>query len=355
MLAASEPAAERALLAPWAEAIRRQCDRAPFQAIPDLAYFAGREEELQLLRRALLSDKPSPIVCLQGMGGAGKTALAAHLAYQLRPCFPAGVLWVRSNLASPRSALEVLARTCADAPRGRPGRAERSVSARDLLAQKRALLILDHVKHAADIQALLPGNGSCAVLITSRRHDLPLPAEALRVPIGPFQRERCEAMEVFARFLEPAHVRQEKQDLIAIADLIGHLPLAVVIAASRMAYEPGWSAAGFAARMRQEPRRLHELDYENLSVRRSFAAGYDALSPPLRRCFVALGLLGEDFGTAAVAAVTAQPVEEAREQMRQLCSVSLVQHERPDRYRLHPLLRDYARERLPAVKRAVLF
>lgn len=43
------------------------------------------------------------------MAGAGKTTLAAHLAYQLRPHFPDGILWARVDISDPMSILSTFA------------------------------------------------------------------------------------------------------------------------------------------------------------------------------------------------------------------------------------------------------
>ena len=73
----------------------KQASAVPFQAMAHLPYFVGREAELEQLKQTLLAGEHAAIYSIQGMGGVGKTALAAHLAYQLRRAFPYGVLWAR--------------------------------------------------------------------------------------------------------------------------------------------------------------------------------------------------------------------------------------------------------------------
>ncbi len=72
-----------------------QAKKAPFQVIADLPYFVGRIEGIEELHAHLLNGEAVSIFNLKGMGGVGKTTLAAHVAYQLRPYFPDGVLWAR--------------------------------------------------------------------------------------------------------------------------------------------------------------------------------------------------------------------------------------------------------------------
>ena len=67
------------------------------------------------------------------------------------------------------------------------------------------------------------------------------------------------------------------------------------------------------------------------------------------RFFAVLGVFGgDDFGVDAVAAVAQEPVGEADVKLQQLYELSLIQRARPGRYQLHPLLRDYALEKLQA-------
>ena len=53
---------------------------------PDTMGFVGRSEELELLRRAVLEER-CRLVAVLGMGGIGKTSVAARLAQQVAPSF----------------------------------------------------------------------------------------------------------------------------------------------------------------------------------------------------------------------------------------------------------------------------
>jgi tetratricopeptide (TPR) repeat protein len=121
----------------------------------------------------------------------------------------------------------------------------------------------------------------------------------------------------------------------------------VAIAASRMAYEPGWSTAEFLDHLQQEKKRLDILTYENQSVRLSATVSYDLLQPDEQHFFAALGAFSsENLTMAAVSAVTGRPPDVVQATLRRLYGLSLVHMGQGERYRLHPLLHDYARERL---------
>jgi tetratricopeptide (TPR) repeat protein len=126
------------------------------------------------------------------------------------------------------------------------------------------------------------------------------------------------------------------------------LPLALAIVAGRLAYEPGWSTADFLSRMQTDARRLKELQSEDQNVRLSFTASYELLPGEVQPFFDCLSHFGgEDFSPTAAAAAAGILLEDAQDYLRTLYRLSLVQSGRAGRYRLHPLLRDYAREKLP--------
>ncbi len=347
-LARRQPDEEQlSLLSPWIQEMERRDSLSPFQVIADLPHFVGRERELETLKKALLAGQHVTIYSLEGMGGVGKTTLAAHLAYQLRPHFPDGVLWARLDISDTMAILGVFAGAYGRDVSQYTDVGSRSQAVRDLLAYKRALLVLDNVRYSEEIESLLPPSGNCAVIITTRRRDLSATRGTHRFYVEPFDRVKQEAFALFVAVLGVERSRKEHMILKEIADLLGHLPLAVDIAASRLAYEPGWSATDFLERIRQETRRLNELEYENLSVRVSFNLSYKALPPGLQQFFAALGAFdGEDFDVEAIAYVTKLSPEEALDCIRKLYGLSLVQVGRPGRYRLHPLLHDYVREKI---------
>lgn len=319
---------------------------APFQAIADLPTFVGRERELQALERALLRPHHEAIYVLHGMGGAGKTTLAARLAYRLRAHFPDGVLWASLGRTDPMSILLAFASALGQDVGEYADLASRSAVVRELVANRCVLIVLDDAGSSEEVRPLLPPSGPSAVLVTTRRRTLGTTWGARRFQIGPFARDGTEALRLFARIVGETRVRQEQTQFVEIANLLGNLPLAIAVAACRLAYESNWATADFLERLRCEYHRLDELANEEQSVRLSFNLSYEASCPQQQRLFAALGIFGgEDFTVEAAAHVARLPLQVTADLLRKLFNLSLVQLGRPDRYRLHPLLRDYARER----------
>lgn len=334
---------ERTLLLPWVDMVTRR-QQAPFQAPADLPYFVGRTRLIHEIRRALQDGQ---LFSLHGMGGSGKTALATRVAYLMRPHFPDGVLWTRVSHSDPMSILSAFAAAYDKDVTQYTDMASRSQMVRMLLASKRALIVLDDVVGSHEVVPLIPPTGSCVVLITTRRHDLAVSWGTTRFVIGPFDKEGDESLQLFTQLLGHERVQRDRPILFDLAELVGHLPLAVAVVASRLAYEHGWSAAGLRQRLRGEASRLPLLAYEDQAVELSFKLSYEALIPEQREIFIATGAFrGDDFGVEAVASVAQYPFDVVHDHLRTLYGLSLLQAGgREDRYRLHPLLQDFARSK----------
>jgi tetratricopeptide (TPR) repeat protein len=359
-LRATAAPADQKLFAAWAAPAAPAAPKSPtpFQAILDLPTFVGREAELAQLSAALLNDGRAALCGLRGMGGVGKTSLAAHLAYQLRDQFPDGVLWARLDVSD---ALAVLGQF-ADAY-GKDVSAHRDLGARagvvrDLLKDKRALIVLDNAETSAQLRdLLLPSLGRCAVLVTTRA-DLSVLDGWPKLTLTPFPSDTDDSWRLFERFLGPDYVSGHHAELSEIASLLGHLPLALAIVAGQLTLSPlpvGEGAGGegkisiLLAALRAEATRLGALTRDDQAVRISFDLSFAALTPDQQAFFAALGVFGgEDFGVEAVAAVAETAVELAEARLHWLNDLSLVQAGHAGRWRLHPLLRDYAREQLTA-------
>ncbi|MBN2006571.1 MAG: tetratricopeptide repeat protein [Anaerolineae bacterium] len=336
---------ERNLLTFWNEAPQPSDARAPFLPIARLPHFVGREAEVMLLQEALLSGDGGNLCCLQGMGGVGKTALAVHLAYVLSPYFADGVLWAQVDKSDTMAILSAFAHVYGVDVSAYADVRSRSQVVRALLAGKHALLVLDNVQESEQVRPLLPPSGTCMTLITTRRHDLAVTRAAYRLTLGPFSKTKGEALDLFSKILGTETVNRDSAMLSEISDLLGQLPLAIDITASRLAYEPDWTTDELLARLRDQRRRLSELIYDDQAVRWSFDLSYAALSAQDQTLFCAMGVFeGVDFDAEALAHVVGRPSDEARDGLRRLHGLSLLQSARPGRYRLHPLLLDYARE-----------
>jgi DNA-binding SARP family transcriptional activator len=329
---------------------------ATVQLPADTADFTGRQAPVRLLCDALGAqpDEARPgavaISVVTGMGGVGKTALAVHTAHRLRTRFPDGQLFISlQGATSPLHPAEVLARILRDL--GTPDTAipasqeERATRYRTLLADRSMLIVADDASDAAQVRPLLPGTNRCAVLVTSR--------STLSGLTGAKFLELDALDGHDARALFSAIVGQERtaaeQD--ATADVLSScagLPLAIRVAAARLASRPNWSIAHLSERLADERTRLTELTAGDLAVRASFAVSYDALPPgghDPARVFRLLGLPRMvTLSLPAIAALAGQPASDMIAALEVLTDAHMLESPAANRFQLHDLLRSYAAE-----------
>ncbi|MDR6974761.1 DNA-binding SARP family transcriptional activator [Streptomyces sp. 3330] len=287
------------------------------------------------------------VSALAGIGGVGKTTLAVHVAHRARPAFPDGQLYVDLQGAGPRSAepetvLGSFLRALGTADSAIPDSLEeRAALYRSVLDGRRVLVLLDNAKDAAQIRPLLPGTEGCAALVTSRVRMVDL-AGAHLVDLDVMSPE--EALALFTRIVGEERVAAERKAALDVVAACGFLPLAIRIAASRLAARRTWTVSVLAAKLADERRRLDELQAGDLAVKATFELGYGALEPAQARAFRLLGLAdGPDTSLAAAAAVLDLPVEDTEDLLESLVDTSLLESAAPGRYRFHDLVRLYAR------------
>lgn len=329
------------LLVPWPSP-----KQAPFQVVADLPYFVGRETAMDELEKILQQGQQVAICNLHGMGGVGKTSLAAHLAYQLRPFFPDGILWARLDTSDTLSILRAFAGAYGEDVSSYHDLDSCASAVRSILADKQALIVLDNAENSEQVRPLLPPTtGKTAVLVTTR-YDLAVADQMHRFPIESFDPASGESLSLFSYFLGQPTARRWQTELQEVADLLGHLPLAIAITAGQLAYGRV-PIPHFLSQLQQSDQRLDTLIREDRSVRLTFDLSYQALPSDLQQFFAALGAFGgDDLGVTAVAYVTHTTLTQAQNILDHLHHLSLVQISVPGRYRLHPLLRDYAREHI---------
>ncbi|MFF0740896.1 BTAD domain-containing putative transcriptional regulator [Streptomyces sp. NPDC004111] len=315
-------------------------------SVPD---FTGRDAFVRELGERLASAETSvmAVSALAGIGGVGKTTLAVHVAHAARPHFPDGQLYVDlqgagSRPAEPEAVLGAFLRALGTPDSAIPDSPdERAALYRSTLDGRRVLVLLDNARDASQVRPLLPGTAGCAALVTARTRMVDL-AGAHLVDLDVMSPE--EALQLFTRIVGEERVRAEREAALDVVGACGFLPLAIRIAAARLAARRTWTVSVLATKLADERRRLDELQAGDLAVKATFELGYGQLEPAQARAFRLLGLAdGPDISLAAAAAVVGLPVHETEDLLEALVDTSLLESAAPGRYRFHDLVRLYAR------------
>ncbi|MFD9096291.1 BTAD domain-containing putative transcriptional regulator [Streptomyces collinus] len=325
---------------------------APAQLPPPPANFTGRAAEHRELHESL-AERRSRLAVISGMAGVGKSALALHVAHGLRERFPDGQLYVNLHGAAPGTgpltsaqALAALLRDLGAEPRTIPEHPDAAAALlRSLLAPARVLLVLDDAASAAQVRPLLPAGPGCAVIVTSRS---PLTAldGARRLPLGPLTGEDSAAL------LRAVSGRAGLDAGHALVELTGRLPLALRVVAARLAARRALTPDVLAGQLAATGGRLHHLEYDDLSVRRSLAVAHDALAAADREAdrdaALVLRRIGAldlpSYGAPLVARLTGTDARRAEAALDRLVDVALLEETAFGRYAPHDLVRDFARE-----------
>jgi DNA-binding SARP family transcriptional activator len=312
----------------------------------DIAEFTGRESEL----RRLCEPGPQTTVvisAIEGMAGVGKTKLAVRAAHQLVQRYPDVQLWADLHgfdsdelPADPSAVLESFLRLLG-VPGGQiPESLEaRAALYRDRLSGKRALVLLDNAAGENQVTPLLPGSATCMVLITSRRTLLRLDGvKSLFLDVF----TPGEAVALLSRIAGADRIDADRDAAERVAELCGHLPIAVALAAKRLARRPQWTVQDLVAQLERGG---------GLGARGVFDLSYQALPDNQRRLFRLLGLHpGEDVTAESAAALAGLTAYETADLLETLLDEHLLQQHTPGRYGLHDLLRAYAVEQVMAAE-----
>ncbi|HEU4422140.1 MAG TPA: helix-turn-helix domain-containing protein [Pilimelia sp.] len=331
----------------------------PAQLPRDAADFTGRAALVDdlLARLSRTGGRPCPVVAVFGRPGVGKTALSIHVGHRLRGTLTDGQLYVGlrggTHLPTdPGQALGHLLRGLGlDGSAIPKGLDERAAEYRTRTANRRLLIILDDARDEAQVRPLLPGGSECAVLITSRNRLTTLDGTD-RVGLDVLGEE--EALALLATIAGAERIAADPVAALDVVRYCGWLPLAIRVAAARLAADPAATPTGLASALSADQHRLGQLSAGDLDVASSIGGSYAGLAATERHTFRMLGLLdAPDVPAWVVSALTGLDAEVAARAVAGLVTANLVDDVGRDpagqvRYRMHDLVRLFARERATA-------
>jgi hypothetical protein len=293
------------------------------------------------------------VITLFGLPGVGKTTFAVHIGHRLVNRYPDGCFFLDlhgmdAGRLTPEQALGHLLLALGVAERRIPrGAEERAGLYRSLLRDRKILLVLDNVADETQIRPLLPGSPHCLVLLTSRRalSGLESVHRVLLDVLSP-----TASGDLLGAIIDPARAAAEPEAAARVAELCGHLPLALRIAGNRLASRPRWRISTLVRQLDDHQRTLTALTAGDLEIRSAFEVSYRSCEEFTRALFRRLALAtGPEITVEEAAQLVAVDPEIAEGALEALVDASLLDTSVVEgRYVLHDLLRLFARERLVA-------
>ena len=268
-----------------------------------VSFEVRRPDQLNQVLDALIgAPSDGPLVGLVGMGGSGKSVLAAAAARdpKVREAFPDGQFWLELGTHPPLLQLQAgLAAALGDSgpitdvPQGR-ARLSR------LLGERRCLLVLDNVWDQTHVSAFAVAGPPCRVLVTTR--DTATVPRAAVVPLGELSPEAATRLLAAWAGIPPGDPPEEAA---LVARECGYLPLALAVCGALInAGSHDWSQLLDLlchADLDALPIQLEDYPHPSLAV--ALAASIDTLAPQARDRYLQLAVFQ---GQGPVPAATLQ-------------------------------------------------
>jgi transcriptional regulator with XRE-family HTH domain len=232
--------------------------------------FTGRDDLLAAMRERLQSGQATVVQALHGMGGVGKTQLAAEYAHRFAESYDL-TWWIdaeQDGLIGDQVVSLGLVLGCV--PAGAGTEAVRAAVLAELRRRDRWLLIFDNAQAPGDVTPWLPGGGG-HVLITSRERGW----DEVATPVEVDVLTRSESMEMLRRRVP----RLTKTDADLLAGELGDLPLAIAQASGFIA-DTGTTANQYLSLLRSRAGQLLDRSAPG-SYPRSLAAATALLADRL--------------------------------------------------------------------------
>jgi DNA-binding SARP family transcriptional activator len=338
---------------PRKRATRRRRKHAPAQLPPGVGHFTGRDAELRALTEALDGQTDEPrVLVVTAAAGLGKTALVVRWAHSVADRFPDGQVFLDLRGHDPRQALSPEAAltsllTALGVKRVPTALPDLLARYRTALNGRRVLVVADDAGTVAQVAALVPPTPDSQLVVTGRRR---LPGLSARHAVRELTVEplpRDAARDLLRSVLGADRLRDPALD--DVVAWCGGWPLALRHVAAKLAARPGQPVASFLEEMRAVAALVVDGDHRNVHSVLTETLG--CVSPAAARLFGRLRGMAD--GVTLAKAAQELRAHEARVLLDELVATHLVVEDTSGRFRCHEVVRRFAAEPAPDVRKLV--
>lgn len=321
-----------------------------FQTPSEIANFSGREDIIK--RLTVKENIKGKVILIHGAAGMGKTVLAIKLSHLLRDRYKDGVLWYKIEADNIMDILLSIAHIFGEDLSNIHDLQVRATIARSLLASKSVLLIFDSGELYENIHLLLPNSSLSTTIITTQKSQFKNPVQFIDIKLSNFTDK--EVLSLFKEVLKDKYPKGSTENMLKIARRVGNLPLAVHILSRELLHRKV-GIVQIPTLLNKEIAFSYDPYNEDRNLYKTISLSYKKLNSETRSVLLSTSIFkGKDFSLQSIAYINGLPNGHTQKILEALIDLSLVEHSTKSRFRIHPIIKNFARDKLDYPRSAYL-
>ena len=325
----------------------------PTSCFPNkLPMFTGREAEIKKVID-LVNDDKKAVVLLHGGPGFGKTAIAIEVSHKLDE--DPTILVVFSQLTTATNEDEIIRQLCFDVGVNHEDDPKQSLIFRFKKIKRNVILVMDDIENLLeekcrsafdDFIRLLLKHTNCQIITTSRSSYLIPELSMGSVDVGEMEgKASIELLTKHCKEDEEECCHQDETFLRRLAELCGHVPLAMCIAGSLVDDFSVEDPDELLKYLEEQPMEILECPDSNQYVKRAIDVSYEKCSKEEQETFVRLSVFEGSFSEDAAGAVIKKNKLDTRRVLKKLFRRSLIKQPTNHRYSIHLLIKRFLKDK----------